>query len=285
MLSQKITVIFFILIILIFIICTIFMSKLGQSESFITTEKSDEISLTTIEKNIKYNAELVNAFEKKQIKFNTLKKPSSTISKYQAFYDISIYPELANIDYSIIKDELLDYMNTPSNNNWMDWPEYDLWKSKNSSSSWKIIPLMSFNKWSDKNTKKFPKTTSQLKKIKGLVSAGFSKLGPNTTLALHKGWGNLSNNVLRCHLGLIVPKSKCKVFVIGTSNELMFQQEGKWIIFDDSLYHSASNETDSKDRIILLLDIERPPYIEKGISDVDNSPELNNFIDEFNKNL
>jgi aspartyl/asparaginyl beta-hydroxylase (cupin superfamily) len=284
MLSKNITVIFFILIILIFIFCTFFMSRIGNSESFITTVDENNIELSTIEKNTKYNDKLVDSFAKNQIKFNTLKKPNNTISKYQTFYDISIYPELTNIDYSVVKDELIDYMNI-ANNNWMDWPEYDLWKSKNPSSSWKIIPLMSFNKWSDKNTKLFPKTTEQLKNIKGLVSAGFSKLGPDTTLALHKGWGNLSNNVLRCHLGLVVPKSKCKVFVMGKTNDLMYQQEGKWIVFDDSLYHSASNESDSKDRIILLLDIERPSHIEKGNSDVVNSPELNNFIDEFNKNL
>ena len=72
---------------------------------------------------------------------------------------------------------------------------------------------------------------------------------------------------------------------MGISNDSMYQEESKWIIFDDSLYHSASNEDNSKDRIILLVDIERPSYIEKGISDIDNSLELNNFIDEFNKNL
>jgi beta-hydroxylase len=264
------------------------MSNIKQYDSFSSEEKEEqeETPLSIKEKNIQYNAKLVEKFAKKQLKFNILKKPNNTITKYQTFYDTSIYPDLTNIDYSIVKDELLNYLNQPDNN-WIEWPEYDLWKNKNSSasSSWKIIPLMSFSKWSDKNTKKFPKTTEQVRKIKGLVSAGFSKLGPNTTLALHKGWGNLSNNILRCHLGLIVPESKCKVFVLGISDDIMYQEEGKWIIFDDSLFHSASNEDDSKERIILLLDIERPANIEKGISDVNNSTELNNFIDEFNKNL
>ena len=283
MLSQNITVIFFILIILIFIICIFFMSNINHCDSF-SSKEQEETLLSIKEENKLFNAKLVEKFAKKQIKFNIFKKPNKIISKYQTFYDTSIYPELTNIDYSIVKDELLNYINQPDNN-WIEWPEYDLWKNNNPSSSWKIIPLMSFSKWSDKNTKKFPKTTTKLKKIKGLVSAGFSKLGPNTTLALHKGWGNLSNNILRCHLGLIVPELKCKVFVMGASNDSMYQEESKWIIFDDSLYHSASNEDNSKDRIILLLDIERPSYIEKGISDIDNSPELNNFIDEFNKNL
>jgi len=276
MMSQKIFIIFFILIILTFILCTVVIPKLNNQESF--------YNLKTIqEENLKKNLELVEQFDKKLIKFNKLDKANEPIVKYQTFYNPSTYPELQNINYSIVKNELIDYIKR-SNDVWTEWPEHDLWKHKNAS-LWKIIPLMAFGKWSSKNTQHFPKTTAQLKKINGLVSAGFSKLGPNTTLKLHKGWAELSNNVLRCHLGLIVPKSKCKIFVIGSACDMMYQKEGKWIIFDDSLYHSASNEDETNDRIILLLDIYRPNNILKGESDVKNSLELNNFIEEFNKNL
>lgn len=277
MISQQFFIIFFFLIILIFIACTVSLSKLNKFEHF--------CELTNIQpENLKKNLELVIQFDKKELIFKKFDKANDLMLKYQTFYDVSIYPELKNIDSSIIKNELIDYIQK-SNNNWIEWPEYDLWKNKNKNkTSWKIIPLMAFGKWSGPYTKKFPKTTSQLKNIKGLVTAGFSKLGPNTTLKLHKGWGDLSNNVLRCHLGLIVPKSKCKIFVIGSNNDMMYQKEGKWIIFDDSLYHSASNEDDSNDRIILLLDIYRPTNILKGESDIKNSSELNNFINEFNKN-
>lgn len=276
MISQNIFVLFFILIILIFIVCTIFTSKITATEHFFDLNNIHN-------KNLEYNLCLVEQFEKKELKFNKVDKADNSLLKYQTFYDLSIYPELKKIDYSIVKNELIDYMHQ-SNNNWMEWPEYDLWKNKNMS-SWKIIPLMAFGKWSDKNTKIFTKTTNQLKNINGLISAGFSKLGPNTTLKLHKGWGDLSNNVLRCHLGLVVPKSKCKIFVLGLKNDMMYQEEGKWVIFDDSLYHSASNEDEVADRIILLLDIKRPDNIFKGESDIKNSLELNNFIDEFKKNL
>lgn len=235
---------------------------------------------------LKYNLELVEKFANGKIDFDIIKNPNKNIYKYQTFYDVSIFPQLKSINYDVIKNELVYYLNN-SNNNWIEWPEYDLWKNNNNNvnPSWKIIPFMSFGKWSQKNIKIFPNTFKQLENIKGLVSAGFSKLGPHTTLALHKGWGNLSNNVLRCHLGLIVPKKKCKIFVMGNSNDIMFQKNGKWIIFDDSLYHSASNEDEEKDRIVLILDIERPSHIFKGESDVENSEELNNFINEFNKNL
>jgi hypothetical protein len=290
MLSQKIIIIFFILIILTFIICTIFLPNLPKISTSSSNEKFNELAeelpnkIQNNEDILKYNLNIVDKFSKKEITFNTIENPNKNITKNQPFYDPSVFPKLSNINNDIVKEELLNYLQN-SNDKWIEWPEYDLWKNNDSKASWKIIPLMSFGKWSSKNTKNFPNTTNQLKNIDGLISAGFSKLGPNTTLTLHKGWGNLSNNVLRCHLGLIIPTNKCKVFVMGNTNDEMIQKENKWIVFDDSLYHSASNDDDEKERIILLLDIKRPTHIPKGESDIDNSPELNNFINEFNKNL
>jgi len=272
MLSYKLSVILFVLILIIFFIFTVIIPNLGNF-------KNNEVN-----ENLKANLDLVEQFENKELNFTTIENPNKEITELQTFYDTSIFPDLENINYNVIKNEFLNYLNN-SNDNWVEWPEYDLWKKNETESSWKIIPLMAFGKWSEKNTKLFPMTTKQLKKVNGLISAGFSKLGPETILKLHKGWADLSNNVLRCHLGLVVPKNKCKVFVLGNSNDEMIQKEGKWIIFDDSLYHSASNEDKEKERIILLVDINRPEFISKGISDINNSDELNNFITEFNKKL
>jgi hypothetical protein len=281
MINQNMFIVFIITIV-IFTLCTLY-KKNNKNEYF-----SEEIN----QENLKKNLELVEKFDRKEIKFNELKKPNDQIQKYQTFYNPDIFPDLKFIDFLIVKNELNEYVKN-FNNQWIEWPEYDLWNNNNKddkhinknihTASWNVIPLMAFSKWSNTNTKFFPKTVSELKNIKGLVSAGFSKLGPQTTLKLHKGWGDLSNNVLRCHLGIIVPNFKCKIFVVGSDTDMMYQEEGKWIVFDDSLYHSASNEHKTKDRIILLLDIKRPDNILKGESDVKNSSELNNFINEFNK--
>lgn len=228
-----------------------------------------------------YNLKLVEDFSNNLIKFNIITKPNKTISKFKTFYNQKIFPELKTIDYHKVLTELNTYIKT-NNLAWTQWVEYDLWKT-NSNTNWTIIPLMAFGLWSKTNVKLFPQTVSELGKIPNLVSAGFSKLGPNTTLKLHKGWGNLSNNVLRCHLGLSVPKLKCQIFVLGESNDTMYQSNGKWIIFDDSLYHSANNSDELLDRIVLILDIKRPEYIPKGISDIEESEELKKFISEFNK--
>ena len=219
--------------------------------------------------------------------FQIIKNPDLNIKPKQEFYDKSIFPELDLINSSIIKQELLEYMN--DSNKWTEWPEYELWKESNPNSSWKVIPIIAFGKPSEKNISIFTKTVNELKKIPNLVTAGFSKLGTGTTLSFHKGWAKLSNNVLRCHLGLIVPKNKCKIMVTQDNNypdltniKAMYQKENKWIIFDDSLYHSASNDSES-DRIVLILDIKRPENIALGTSDIGYSEELDNFMNEFIK--
>ena len=225
-------------------------------------------------------------------KMHIIKYPDLIIKPQQEFYDKSIYPELDNINVSIIKDELNEYIN--KNNNWTEWPEYNLWKenNSNSTSSWTVIPLIAFGKHCKKNINMFPKTIEQINQIPNVLTAGFSKLGPKTTLSWHKGWAKLSNNVLRCHLGLKVPKNKCMIMVTKdnyfepNNSELniksMYQKENKWIIFDDSLYHSASNDSDSE-RIVLIIDIIRPPHINPGTSDIGYSEELDNFMNEFVK--
>lgn len=215
----------------------------------------------------------------KLISFNLIEEPDTKIYKDKTFYNISTFPQLKNINYPVIKNELLYYLN--NSNEWIDWPEYELWNNDKVRSSWKVIPLMAFSKWSNKYKNIFPETIKELSKIEGLVNAGFSKLGPNSRLNPHKGWGKLSNHVLRCHLGLIVPENKCKIFVLGKSNDVMYQKENNWIIFDDSLIHCASNDDKTNERIVLILDIKRPGFIPKGKSKEKYTSELDNFINDY----
>lgn len=223
-------------------------------------------------------------------KFEIIKIPNIKYKPLQEFYHTTIFPHLNLINSSIIKEELANYIK--NNNNWTEWPEYDLWKNNkkdnyNLQTSWTVIPLVAFTKPCEKNIKLFPNTMNQLKQIPNVITAGFSKLGPGTKLSFHKGWAKLSNNVLRCHLGLRVEKNKCKILVTKENNypnltniKAMYQQENKWIIFDDSLYHSATNDSD-QDRIVLILDIVRPPHVNLGTSDIAYSEELDNFMNEF----
>jgi hypothetical protein len=88
-----------------------------------------------------------------------------------------------------------------------------------------------------------------LKEIKGLRTAIFSKLGSNTTLKKHQGWKELSNKILRCHMGVTVltdPKSGMEV-----GNEFKQVIECKFIVFDGSEIHIGVIHS-KEDRVVLL---------------------------------
>lgn len=89
----------------------------------------------------------------------------------------------------------------------------------------------------------------------------FSRLTPGAHIPPHSG---MLNCRLICHLPLIVPDG-CWLRV---GNETRVWEEGKLLIFDDSIQHEARNES-SETRIVLLFDIWRPelePDEQAGIS-------------------
>ena len=87
---------------------------------------------------------------------------------------------------------------------------------------------------------------------------------------------SLSNNVLRCHYGIKVP-NECYIYVETEKQQML---DNEIIVFDDSKLHSAGNFS-NEDRIVLILDIERPDYIEKGKSESKDTQELLSFINSF----
>ncbi|GAC34741.1 aspartyl/asparaginyl beta-hydroxylase domain-containing protein [Paraglaciecola polaris] len=88
----------------------------------------------------------------------------------------------------------------------------------------------------------------------------FSKLKAGVKIPPHHG---LLNTRLICHLPIIVPKN-CGGLRVG--NETRQWEDGKALIFDDSIEHEAWN-TSSEERVVLLFDIWRPELTEdeKGL--------------------
>ena len=78
----------------------------------------------------------------------------------------------------------------------------------------------------------------------------FSLLRPRARIAPHTG---VQNTRLVCHLPLIVPPG-CG-FRVG--NEIRQWEEGKLLIFDDTIEHEAWNDS-GEDRMVLIFDIWRP---------------------------
>lgn len=78
----------------------------------------------------------------------------------------------------------------------------------------------------------------------------FSLLRPGARIAPHNG---MHNARLICHLPLIVPPD-CG-FRVG--NDVRQWEEGKLLIFDDTIEHEAWNNS-HEDRVVLIFDIWRP---------------------------
>ena len=97
-----------------------------------------------------------------------------------------------------------------------------------------------------------PQTSRALQHVPGLSMAGFSRLAPKTHVKPHVGW---AASVYRLHLGLVVPPG-CRLRVAGETRPW---QEGRCLIFDDTVEHEAWNDSDSP-RGVLLLDFLRPGF-------------------------
>lgn len=196
-----------------------------------------------------------------------IKKYLGSDSRY--YNPITTYPNLKKLsdNYDTILEEL-------KQGDWYFWPEKHLWNKPND--VWKVCPLYGFNIWHPKNTQLFPKTCELLKTIPNLRTAVFSHLGPGTRLTPHQGWSKLANKVLRCHMGMIIPKDgRSGVEVEGEFHPI---KQREWIVFDDSKYHIGLNESKNEDRIVLLLDIDRPWWVREGKSQYHDMEKLDVFL-------
>lgn len=173
-------------------------------------------------------------------------------------------------NWQVILEELdnILYNEVVSNKNYFSpWHETDIYNG-----DWDVYGLYSFGDKLDSNCKFCPKTTEIVEQIPGMITAGFSALGVDTHIKPHVGY---SSNVLRCHLGLVGPKTPT---VEKTKNpwlraglvpedklppcglrvdDTIFQWEpGKAFVFDDTNEHEAWNYGE-RTRFILLVDFKK----------------------------
>ncbi|CAM9300143.1 unnamed protein product, partial [Pylaiella littoralis] len=167
---------------------------------------------------------------------------------------------------------------------WKAWPEkhYD----EGGAQDWKVFPFVhtfpahdeSRRTWIESTCRSCPATSELLRRVPNIRTALFSRLGGGSRISGHRGWADLANHVLRCHLPLKVPSDgPCGLWV---NEEVQHHAEGEIIVFDDSKLHKAFNES-SGERLVLIVDILRPPGIPLGTADGDHTPELDDFINAF----
>jgi beta-hydroxylase len=202
------------------------------------------------------------------------------------FYDYTkVYPTISDINNPTILNEMYSNLSSNiSNNEWLDWPENYLYQNEEINGDWKIIPFYGFGIWCKKNCAKFPNLTKFLESIPNLKIALISKLNPNTKLIPHYGWCSHSNNVLRCHYGILLPKDLTKSYISvsnddGLTEEIQYHKLNDWIVFDDSKLHYAENKSNEQ-RVVLIVDIERPYNIKRGTSSVEETSELMDIINQ-----
>ena len=123
----------------------------------------------------------------------------------------------------------------------------------NSDGKWQSFFLWGYGYKMPQNCDRCVETTGLVERIPGLKTAFFSIHAPGIHIPRHKG---VTKGMVTCHLGLRVPKEreKCRMAV---SDRICVWEEGKTLIFDDTLYHEVWNDTD-EDRVILLLQVARP---------------------------
>jgi aspartyl/asparaginyl beta-hydroxylase (cupin superfamily) len=121
---------------------------------------------------------------------------------------------------------------------------------------WSVLSLCE-NGWVTPNiVERFPRTWAAVQQAPVPAIFGW---GPTVVLSLLKAGARIPphngmfNTRLICHLPLIVPPG-CG-FRVG--NEVREWEEGKLLIFDDTIEHEAWNNSD-QDRVVLIFDIWRP---------------------------
>lgn len=117
---------------------------------------------------------------------------------------------------------------------------------------WKVFMFYAYGIAANENLERCPKTKQALAKIDGMTTAFFSILEPNSDITPHRG---PYKGVLRYHLGLIVPldKEQCGIEVGGITYHW---EEGKSLVFDDTMMHRAWNHSDEI-RVVLFVDFKR----------------------------
>lgn len=118
---------------------------------------------------------------------------------------------------------------------------------------WKTFFFQAFRHRDEDALRACPETARLLSRIPGLETAFFSILPGGMHVREHRG---VTRALIRGHLALIVPghPGECRMRV---GAETQSWEEGRLVIFDDTVPHEVWNDTDA-DRVVLLFDFRRP---------------------------
>ena len=90
-----------------------------------------------------------------------------------------------------------------------------------------------------------------------ILNIFLSHMGPRTSTATHSGFSDVSSHVIRCHLPIFLPEHCQSGIVID--GRTFYHRLGSFLCFDDTFPHSGFNRSSTQDRIVIIIDIARPP--------------------------
>ena len=163
--------------------------------------------------------------------------------------------QILESNFESIYNELIDLL-AAEKKRFENWPDQSIYAG-----TWEVYGLYSFGSKQQQNCESCPITTQVVESIDGITTAGFSALQPQTHIKPHRGY---ASDVLRFHLGLIIPASNYKdekgspteqnTCGLKVNNERIIWKKGKAFAFDDRQTHEAWNTTKAT-RYIMLLDV------------------------------
>lgn len=217
---------------------------------------------------------------------STTSSSSSSSSPTPNFYELHQHPDLVTLGELIEHtkfDILLGDLKRCVKEDWHPWPEGNLQSGEGGWTVWPIchtLPVLTGETiWLEQALERCGGTVNLLKRL-GAKTALFSRLAPGESLKPHRGWAELSNHVLRCHI-LLTPITNASTVTCG--GEVRSHEYQKVLIFDDSKIHHATNGGD-QDRFVLIVDIPRPPEsdgIGKGEAEEGYTDDVREFVARF----
>lgn len=198
------------------------------------------------------------------------------------YYQSTFFPFVADLEsqWKMIRGELGRYLTGRSEQVYTPYPSTIPYTKE-----WKLLGIYQSEAGSSgipkvdeqmaENVRYFPRTGALLKRIPGLLHAGFSKITPGTHIRPHQeNYGNK----LRCHLGLKVPgNDSCGFMVAG---KIKSWREGKCLLFDGNSFHEAWNYGDTN-RIVLLIDFDRDIALHSGGATTSQDPSGQRYIEPY----
>jgi len=182
----------------------------------------------------------------------------------QAFHSVTEFPEMAafrehhsEIRAEVVRQWLEPGLAAPYIQYHPGTVAAEDWKDLNHSANWSVIHLYKNGERVQESSDRFPKLMEALERLPLQRIPGFapnamlSVLQPRTQIKRHCG---SMNGRLIAHYPLVVPPHCGHLTVAGESRGW---EEGQWIVFDDSLIHSAINQSDAP-RLVLIVDLWHP---------------------------